>query len=118
MAVNADQELADLPVWSVIIGGREYAGRPLSWPAYRRFELAVKRANGDADGLRLAARDALRAAFPVRWQYVVRPSRDPVSQILALPPAVQAKVLTDFFEFLASPSEATASDPVAPTSAD
>lgn len=106
--MDADLELANLPTWEVTLGGRVHRARPLSWPAFRRFELGVQQARallaeGKADGLALldaATEQALRQAFPVRWWYVLRPGRDPVTLIRRLPPRVREKVLADFFGYL------------------
>jgi hypothetical protein len=100
--MDADLELANLPAWELTVGGRTYRARPLSWPAYRRFELSIAAAiaNEDVEAHDRAVRDALREAFPPRWRYLIHPGEDPVPQVMALTPVVRRKLFADFFGYL------------------
>jgi hypothetical protein len=120
--MNADDVVAGLPDWSVTIGGRTWIAKPLSWPAYQRAMQAAATMEDGAEGapalFEAALRAALRAAFPPRWWYVLRPSADPVDAILRLPAAARLAVVQDFFQFLAvlgQPPRNAMSGPNAPS---
>lgn len=113
MSVDADLELANLPPWWVTLEGKKYRARPVSWPAYRRFELGMAEANqvGGTTGAAIVDRtteDVLYAAFPPRWQDSLRFRPSVVTRIMNLTPIVRKKVLEDFFGYLASSQGLTA----------
>jgi len=121
MHIDADAEREALEPFTITIGGRTYTARPLSWPAYRVVsEAADRQREGTlkADEFEKVLRGALRAVFPVRWRYLVRPKEDPVYQILDLTPTVRQRVTRDFFVWAApqpeAASESRTSGPNAP----
>jgi hypothetical protein len=99
MGFNADAFLAAREPWTLTIGGRTYAARPVSVAQVLQFQKDVDGAGGDPARVTAAMTALLRAMFPPRWAYVV--GRDPVRAILALDTGAQSEVLRDFFEYLA-----------------
>ena len=101
--IDADAALAALEPFQLTIGGRTYTAKPLSWPEHQRVEqaaAALLEGKLTEAAFEKTLRLALRAAFPARWRYIIRPSEDPVLQILELTPIVRQAVVNGFFDHL------------------
>ena len=113
MGFNADAFLAARERWTLTIGGRQYAARPVSVAQVLQFQKDIDAAGQDPAAVERAMTTLLRAMFPARWAYVF--GRDPVQAVLRLDAAAQAEVLRDFFEYLARTLTRTRGTTTTPT---
>lgn len=107
MGFNADAFLAAREPWTLTIGGRTYAARPVSIGQVLDFQKMATAAAADPAAQQAAITRLLRLMFPAHWSYLL-PGRDPVQRITALDPQAQSEVLRDFFEYLARTLHRTA----------